>query len=112
MGKDVVRGDVPTLILAVLSDEAAHGYAIARKVELTSNNALQMREGTLYPALRQLEQQGFVTSSWEIQESGPARKVYVITEAGRKELGKRTREWEQYTSAVDTLLGIRRISHA
>ena len=111
MGKELARGDVPTLILAVLSRGPAHGYAIARAVERDSDNALQLREGSLYPALRVLEQQELISSSWEIQASGPARRIYVLTDTGRAELGKRAAEWTTYAAAVAALLGKRSLSH-
>jgi PadR family transcriptional regulator PadR len=111
MARDITRGDIPTLILAVLAEGPSHGYAIARKVEAESANALQLREGSLYPALRELERQGRVESAWEVQESGPARKTYTITPEGRAELAKRAEEWRAYTTAVDALLGKWRSSH-
>ncbi len=111
MARDLSRGDVPTLILAVLVQGPLHGYGIARTIEATSAQVLQLREGSLYPALRGLEQQGFVESQWDTQESGPARKVYGITAAGRTELARRQDEWERYANAVDALLQRRRPSY-
>lgn len=104
MPKDLSRGDVPTLILAVLAHGPAHGYAIARALEQRTAHVLQLREGTLYPALRLLEQQGVISSTWEVQEQGPARRVYTLTTAGRVELAKRIEAWETYTTAVGAVL--------
>lgn len=112
MARDVTRGDIPTLIMAVLADSPSHGYAIARHIEAESGNLLQLREGSLYPALRTLEGQGWVESAWETLESGPARKVYTLTDSGRAELGRRIEEWNAYAAAVETLLGKRRKAHA
>ena len=111
MGKDLPRGDVPTLILAVLARGPCHGYAIARAIERESNEVLRLREGSLYPVLRELEQQQLVEGNWEIQESGPARKIYAISEAGRAELAGRTREWETYAAAMSALLGTGRLGY-
>ncbi|HEY0736958.1 MAG TPA: helix-turn-helix transcriptional regulator [Herpetosiphonaceae bacterium] len=111
MGKDLPRGDVPTLILAVLADGPAHGYAIARAIEERSGSVLNLREGSLYPALRTLEQQQLVVSSWEVQERGPARRMYTLTDAGREALRHRIDEWETYATAIAAVLGKRRVSY-
>ena len=110
MGRDLPRGDVPALILAVLSTGPAHGYAIARAIELHSAGFLQLREGSLYPALRTLEGQGAVSSVWETTGTGPARKVYTITDAGRASLIERTNDWRTYAAAVAAVLEQRKVS--
>jgi PadR family transcriptional regulator PadR len=98
------RGDVPTLILAVLEHGPLHGYAIARAIEEWSADALHLREGTLYPALRQLEEQGVIQSAWELQEPGPARRVYSLTESGRAEFARRVQAWESYSAAINSVI--------
>ncbi len=110
MKRELQKGDVPVLILAVLAEGSCHGYGIARRIEQQSEQALHMREGSLYPALRVLEQEGLVSSVWEEQPTGPARKVYSLTEGGRSELARRKREWEEYVNAMSGTL--RRIGHA
>ena len=105
MKRDLPRNDIPLLIMAVLQTAPRHGYAIARDIEQISAEALVMREGSLYPALRVLEQDELITGAWEIQASGPARKVYTLTEKGQTELAKRTRDWEQYARIMGTILG-------
>lgn len=102
--KDLPKGDIPTLILAILSEASRHGYSIAREVERISENALLLREGSLYPALRVLEQDGLIEGNWEIQTSGPARKVYSITETGQAELTRRASEWQQYANFMNAVL--------
>ena len=81
MRRELAKGDLPALILAVLGTEPRHGYAIAREVERLSDGALHLREGTLYPALRVLEQDGLVVGAWETQAKGADRKVYTLTDA-------------------------------
>jgi PadR family transcriptional regulator PadR len=93
------------MILAVLSSGALHGYAIAREVERRSDNVLTCQEGILYPALRALEREELVSAEWEIQSSGPARKVYTLTKKGRATLTRRTRAWEQFHAAMGNVLG-------
>ena len=105
MPRDLPRGDIPTLVLSVIAQAPSHGYAIAREVERLSKEALQLREGSLYPALRVMEQDGLITSRWENPPIGPARKVYTITEAGQAELSKRARDWKQYAAFMHVILG-------
>jgi PadR family transcriptional regulator PadR len=102
---ELLKGNTPALLLSVLASGPAHGYAIAREVERRSSDALRLREGSLYPALRALEAEGLVTSAWEPQPSGPARKVYSLSDAGRKELERRTRAWRAFVRAIDSVLG-------
>lgn len=111
MSQSLARGDVPTLILAVLKQGPLHGYAIARAIEEQSAGTLHLHEGTLYPVLRQLEKQGVIQSVWEVQEPGPARRVYSLTEPGRAEFAKRVEAWESYSAAINALLNPRRASY-
>lgn len=105
MSRDVTKGDLPVLILAVLTDSPCHGYGIARRIEQKSAQALQMKEGSLYPALRALEQEGLIAGEWEVQPSGPARKVYHITAEGSVQLTQKQQEWEQYARTMSAILG-------
>jgi PadR family transcriptional regulator PadR len=102
---ELLRGNTPTLILAVLAHGPSHGYAIAREIERRSREALRLGEGSLYPALRALEADGLVTSEWQPQGSGPARRVYALTEAGRADLARRTCSWRDFARALDDVLG-------
>ncbi len=114
--RELLKGNTPTLILAVLSDGASHGYAIAREIERRSADALSLGEGSLYPALRALEADGFVRSAWETSDAaatsaaippgrGPARKTYHLTDAGRADLARRLETWREFTRAVDAVVG-------
>jgi PadR family transcriptional regulator PadR len=110
MRRELAKGDLPALILAVLAAGPRHGYGIAREVERLSDDALHMREGTLYPALRVLEQDGLIVGTWQVQEKGADRKVYALTEAGVKETLVRTDELKDYATLLQTML--RRIGNA
>jgi len=103
--RDLQRNDTRMLVLAVLSAGPNHGYAIARDIENRSAHALSMGEGALYPALRALENEKLVTAAWELQPVGAARKVYTLTDLGRKELDLRTDAWLEYTRAVSSMIG-------
>lgn len=105
MGRELAKGDLPILILVVLATGASHGYAIAREVERQSGQSLRLREGSLYPALRVLEQDGLITGEWQTVPRGPARKVYHITAAGRAALAQRAQEWKQYVTMIEGILG-------
>lgn len=108
MERELLKGNTPTMILAVLGDGPLHGYAIARRIEERSNNALKFKEGTLYPALHALERQSFVKSNWETTGTGPARKVYTLTAAGHAELVRRTETWRNFSDAINNVIGGKR----
>lgn len=101
---ELLKGNTPTLILAVLEGGALHGYAIAREIEKRSADTLSLGEGSLYLVLRTLERENFVTSEWEPQPSGPARRVYNLTTSGRSELLRREHNWRAFADAVDRVL--------
>ena len=105
MRRELAKGDLPALVLAVLGEGPRHGYALAREVERLSDGALHLREGTLYPALRVLEQDGLIVGAWEAQARGADRKVYTLTETGHKERQKRTQELRDYAALLQTVLG-------
>ena len=105
MAREVSRGDIGSLVLAVLSGGKCHGYALAREVERRSADVLRLREGSLYPALRVLEADGLIEGAWEDGISGPQRRVYSITAKGEAELKKRARDWRAYVNAVGEFLG-------
>src|SRR5262245_36391020 len=103
--RELLKGNVPTLILAVLRDAALHGYGIAREIERRSANALKLKEGTLYPALYGLEKSGLIAGEWQKAVRGIDRRVYRITPAGLAELERRTRVWNTFASAIQSVLG-------
>lgn len=103
--QELKKGSTPVLILAVLSGGPRHGYAIAREIERRSREALSVGEGALYPALRALEREGLVSSEWQTQPSGPARRVYTLTDAGQAKLTSQVRAWSRFSQAVNDILG-------
>lgn len=105
MRRDLGKGDLPALILAVLSKQPLHGYGIAREVKSLSDDALILKEAALYPALRVLEQEGLVIGQWQPQEKGADRKVYTLTDKGTQEAHRRTQELRDYTALIDKVLG-------
>src|ERR1700758_1196645 len=81
-----------------------HGYGIARRIEQTSGDRLSLNYGTLYPALLKLEQEGAIASEWGVSENNRKAKFYKLTRAGRKQLEKEARDWQQTTAILDLFL--------
>ena len=103
--RELLKGNTPTLVLAVLNDGPLHGYGIAREIERRSDNALRFKEGTLYPALHALEREGLVVGEWQREGTGRERKVYRITPGGLADLQRRTHTWNTFSSAIERVLG-------
>ena len=106
MGKptDLVQGTLDLLILKTLSLQAMHGWAIAKRIQQISSEVLQVQQGSLYPALHRLEQQGWVKAKWAESETGRQAKFYSLTAAGRKQLEAETDNWRKLTAAVAQVL--------
>lgn len=98
------KGTLPTLILEALLREPSHGYRIAQEIKERSEGVLDFKEGTLYPALHKLQNEGLV-KSYESVEKGRPRRCYRITVSGRKTLSKDRAEWLELSRAVTTILG-------
>jgi len=103
--RELLKGNTPTLILAVLREGPLHGYAIAREIDQRSGSVLRCKEGTLYPVLHALERDGLIAGEWRREEGGRERKVYVITETGATALEERSRMWTRFSGAVERVLG-------
>jgi PadR family transcriptional regulator, regulatory protein PadR len=102
---DVLQG---TLILLVLRTLEAlgplHGYGIARRIEQISKDVLQLNQGTLYPALLRMEQEGWISSRWGASEKNRKAKFYSITPAGRRRLARETEDWRRMSSTIERFL--------
>ena len=103
--RELLKGNTPTLVLAVLNDGPMHGYGIAREIERRSNNALKFKEGTLYPALHTLERDEMITGEWRREPEGRERKVYHITPTGRAALVHKTHAWNRFSAAIEKVIG-------
>ena len=108
---DVWQGTLALMVLKTLETLGPlHGYGIARRVEQTSGNRLLINYGTLYPALLKLEQEGYIASEWGVSENGRKAKYYRLTRAGRRQLEKEVRDWEQATAILARFLSPSRTS--
>ena len=103
--REFLTGTVGVLILSLLSERAMYGYEILQEAERRSASQFQMKEGTLYPALHQMERAGFLSSQWREGESGRARKYYTLTAKGRRQAESKRRQWEAISAAMRTILG-------
>ena len=106
MGKpsDLLQGTLDLLILKTISLEPKHGWAIAKRIEQVSNDALQITQGALYPALHRLEQQGWVRAEWRLTETGREAKFDKLTKTGRAQLEKELAQWERLSNAVGLVI--------
>src|SRR5690349_7591928 len=101
---ELVHGTLDALILKTLSWGPRHGYAIARWLEDTTDDAIQVEEGSLYPALYRLERRGLIEAEWGTSEIGRKAKIYRLTPAGRRQLRAETADWAAFVSAVSAVL--------
>lgn len=100
MDKEIKKGTIDILILSLISKKDMYGYAIAKTVKEKSDNLYEMGEGTLYSALKRLENKKFLSSYWGDSQGGGRRKYYSITERGTKELERRIVEWGQVNQLI------------
>jgi PadR family transcriptional regulator, regulatory protein PadR len=106
MGKpnDLVQGTLDLLILKTISLEPKHGWAIAKRIQQVSNDVLQVQQGSLYPALHRLEQQGWIRAKWSESETGRQAKFYSLTAAGRAQLEREKESWDRLSAAIDLVV--------
>jgi transcriptional regulator len=107
MGKadiDVLQGTLDLLILKAVSLEAMHGWGIAQRIQQISRDALQVNQGSLYPALHRLEDRGWITAKWGTSENNRKARFYRLTAAGRAQLATETANWERFALAMQRVL--------
>jgi|SRR5919204_2981050 transcriptional regulator len=101
---DLLQGTLDLLILKVLAREAAHGWAISKRIQLLSGDVLAAGQGSLYPALHRLEHQGWIVAEFKDSDLGRPAKVYALTRDGRKQLARELKSWRRLSSAVELLI--------
>ena len=106
MGKptDLVQGTLDLLILKTIALEPKHGWAIAKRIQQVSKEILQVQQGSLYPALHRLEQQGWIKARWAETETGRKAKFYSLTKAGRAQLEREMANWDRLSAAIDLVV--------
>jgi len=98
------KTDAEALVLGALVAGPRHGYGIVKSLREGSSGLFNMNEGQLYPLLQKMQERGWIKGEWEMSDSGPARKTYVLLEEGQKELANRREQWKRFSSAVGGLL--------
>jgi len=104
MATDLVQGTLYMLILKTLALEPMHGYGIGVRLEQISRGIFRVNGGSLFPALRRLERDGLIAGDWRVTENSRRAKYYSLTPAGRTQLRRETRDWEQQTTAIARIL--------
>ncbi len=102
---DLIQGTLDLLILRTLSLGSVHGWAIAKRIQQMSRDVLLVQQGSLYPALHRLEQQGWIESETRTTESGRVARFYSLTHAGRKQLAREQDQWQRLSHALNMVLG-------
>ena len=105
--KSLLSGSTRMLVLSLLQDRDEYGYEIINQLALRSENAFQMKEGTLYPVLHSLERDGFVIAYEQETDAGRKRRYYHLTDKGRRELAQQKEQWKTFSSSVDMVLNQR-----
>ena len=101
---DLLQGTLDLLILQVVAPGPLHGYAIAQRLQQLSKEALQVQQGSLYPALHRLEERGWLKAEWRNTETGREAKFYGLTKKGRKQLDVERLNWERLSQAITLIL--------
>lgn len=101
---DLLQGTLDLLILKSLARQPLHGWGIAKRIQLLSDEVLSVQQGSLYPALHRLEHQGWIEAEWRDSDLGREAKFYTLTREGRQQLSRELETWERLSSAVQLLL--------
>jgi|SRR5215475_4747140 len=101
---DLLQGTLDMLILKTLALEPMHGWGISQRIQQTSSGVLNVNQGSLYPALYRLEDQGWIAAEWGSSENNRQAKYYKLTRAGRKQLEEETANWERLSAAIDQIM--------
>jgi PadR family transcriptional regulator len=105
---DLLQGTLDLIVLKTLSWGSMHGFGIARWIQLTTEQALQVEEGSLYPALYRMENRGWIKAAWAITENGRRAKYYRLTATGKRQLAAEAQSWDQLTGAIGKIMAANR----
>lgn len=101
---ELVQGTLDLLILKILALEPMHGWSVSQRLKQVSSEALSVSDGSLYPALHKLEQQGLICAEWKTSELGRRAKFYSLTRLGRRQLRSEAKQWERLSSAITRIV--------
>jgi PadR family transcriptional regulator, regulatory protein PadR len=105
---DLLQGTLDLIVLKTLSWAPMHGFGIARWIQRTTDEALQIEEGSLYPALYRMEDRGWIAAQWAVTENGRRAKYYKLTAIGKRQLAAETKSWDQLTGAIGKIMAASR----
>jgi transcriptional regulator len=101
---DLVQGTLDLLIMRIVSSQPMHGWSIAQRIQQVSNEQLQVQQGSLYPALHRLEQQGWIKSEWGESDNNRRAKFYSLTAGGKKKLAQEIVQWDRLSAAISLVI--------
>jgi PadR family transcriptional regulator, regulatory protein PadR len=101
---DLVQGTLDLLVLKILALQPLHGWALSQRLKQVSGDVLQVSDGSLYPALHKLEQQGWIQSEWKSTENNRRAKFYSLTRLGRRHLEREAANWERISTAISSVM--------
>ena len=101
---DLVQGTLDLLLLKILALEPLHGWAVSQRLKQVSGDVLQVSDGSLYPALHKLEQEGWISAEWKTSELGRRAKFYSLTRLGRRQLAKESANWDRLSNAISHVI--------
>lgn len=106
---DLIQGTLDLLLLKILALEPLHGWAVSQRLKQVSGDLLQVSDGSLYPALHKLEQEGWITAEWKTSELGRRAKFYSLTPLGRRQLNREAAKWDRLSSAISHVVRLTEI---
>lgn len=106
---DLVQGTLDMLLLKILALEPLNGFAVSLRLKQVSGDILQVSDGSLYPALHKLEQEGWITAEWKISENGRRAKYYSLTRLGRRQLEKESENWDRLSAAISRVIKLKNV---
>src|SRR6476620_6379364 len=106
---DLVQGTLDLLLLKILALEPLNGWAISQRLKQVSGDVLQVSDGSLYPALHKLEQEGWITAEWKASENNRRAKFYSLTRAGQRQLDRESANWDRLSAAISQVMKLRRV---
>jgi transcriptional regulator len=106
---DLVQGTLDLLLLKILALEPLHGWAIGQRLRSVSKDVLQVSDGSLYPALHKLEQNGWIRAEWRATENNRRAKFYALTAAGRRHLARESTNWDRLSAAISHVVKLREV---
>ena len=106
---DLVQGTLDLLLLKILALEPLHAWAVSQRLKQVSGDVLQVSDGSLYPALHKLEQEGWITAEWKVTENGRRAKFYSLTRPGRRALEREAANWERLSGAISRVVRLHEV---